>query len=105
MAEEQSAFMTIEDEGADADLSSKIAKAIPRKAREQVTCRRISKNHYRCNWWTPQDTAGYDNPEMTGMTVTTSRISQSQFLRVTREGGKEGGKLQIQVVPGGPSAQ
>jgi hypothetical protein len=96
MAEEKSAFTTVEAEGDDVDLSSAIAKTIPRKAREQVTCRRISNNYYRCNWWALQDTGGYDNPGMTGMTVTTSRISQSQFLHVT----KDGKGLAIRVVSG-----
>ena len=96
MTEEKNAFSTVEDEGDDADLSNAIAKTVPRNAREQVTCRRISQNHYRCNWWTLQDTAGYDNPGMKGMTVTTSRISQSQFLHVTK--GREG--LNIRVVHG-----
>jgi hypothetical protein len=66
------------------DLSQEIARQI---AREQVTCRRVSKEHYRCNWWVLQDTAGYDNPRMHGLTVTTSRISQSHFLHVVQDGG------------------
>jgi hypothetical protein len=97
MAEEKTAFATAEEvDGGDVDLSSAIIKTIPRKAREQVTCRRITKNHYRCNWWTLQDTGAYGNPGMTGMTVTTSRISQSQFLHVT----KDGKGLAIRVVSG-----
>jgi hypothetical protein len=70
------------------DLSKEIARTVARGAAEQVTCRRVADNHYRCNWWTPQDTAGYDNPSMRGSLVTTSRISKSQFLHATRTGGK-----------------
>jgi hypothetical protein len=69
------------------DLSAEIARTISREPREQVTCRRISNDHYRCNWWTPERTAEYDNPHMSGMLVTTSRISKSQFLRVTKSAG------------------
>lgn len=77
------------------DLSREIAQSIARGPREQVTCRRVSKEYYRCNWWVLQDTAGYDNPGMYGLTVTTSRICQSHFLHVVQDGGK----LQIRVVP------
>ncbi len=84
----------IEAIGNSADLSAEIAKALPKKPREQVTCRRISGSHYRCNWWTLQDTSAFDNPAMAGLMVTTSRICQSQFLHVT----KAGDGLQIRVV-------
>ena len=70
------------------DLSAEIARTVPRSAREQVTCRRISNNHYRCNWWTPEGTGDYDNPQMQGLLVTTNRITKSQFLRVTRSAGE-----------------
>jgi hypothetical protein len=76
------------------DLSSEIARTVPRTGREQVTCRRISKNHYRCNWWVLQDTAAYDNPSMIGSLVTANRISQSEFLHVT----KTGTELKIRIV-------
>jgi len=54
----------------------------------------VSGNHYRCNWWSPGDTDAYDNPQMGGLTVTTHRVRQSQFLRVTRSGAG----LSIEVV-------
>ena len=76
------------------DLSSEIAKTISKEPRDQVTCRRVSGNHYRCNWWALAGTGSYDNPGMNGMLVTTSRIRQSQFLHVTKS--SEG--LQIRVV-------
>ena len=68
----------------DEDLSAEIARTVVKKTRELVTCRRISQNHYRCNWWTPEGTGGYDNPLMQGLMVTTNRISNSSFLHVTR---------------------
>ena len=76
---------------ADEDLSAEIIKQIPRERGEQVTCRRITKNHYRCNWWRAEDTAAYDNPSMSGLLVTTNRICKSQFLRVTRAESARGG--------------
>jgi len=68
------------------DLSAEIIKTVTKTAREQVTCRRVKEDHYRCNWWQPQSVAGYDNPAMRGLMVTTNRISRSSFLRVTRAG-------------------
>jgi hypothetical protein len=68
------------------DLSAEIALAVARRPGEQVTCRRVGDHHYRCNGWTLQSTAMYDNPAMHGPLVTTSRISRSEFLHVTRAG-------------------
>jgi hypothetical protein len=67
-----------------ADLTSEILQALPRARGERVTCRRITGNHYRCNWWCPQSTDEYDNPGMTGMTVTTHRVRRSEMLHVTQ---------------------
>jgi hypothetical protein len=85
----------------DEDLSAEIARSVPREPGDQVTCRRITKNHYRCNWWRNQGLVGYDNPGMSGLLVTTSRISKSQFLRVTpaESGQTATGRLSITVVP------
>jgi hypothetical protein len=66
------------------DLSAEILRTVPRGRDERVTCRRITGNHYRCNWWSPQNTDEYDNPGMSGMTVTTHRVSRSEMLHVTR---------------------
>ena len=70
------------------DLSVEIARAVARRPGEQVTCRRVGEHHYRCNWWTLQNTATYDNPGMKGSLVLTSQISQSEFLHVTRAGAR-----------------
>lgn len=74
--------------GANDDLSKDLARTLTRAPLEQITCRRVGDHHYRCNWWTPQATVGYDNPSMLGSLVTTSRISKSQFVHATRTGGK-----------------
>jgi hypothetical protein len=66
------------------DLAPELALALPRAANQMVRCRRISGNHYRCNWWGPQDTAAYDNPSMGGLLVTTHRVIRSQMLRVSK---------------------
>lgn len=73
-----------EPEGTVADLSKEIVQALPRAAGERVTCRRISGNHYRCNWWAPQNTNTYDNPTITGLEVTTHRVSKSRMFLVTK---------------------
>ncbi|HEX4792235.1 MAG TPA: hypothetical protein VH370_00495 [Humisphaera sp.] len=70
-----------------ADLSSEIVKQLPRGSGERVTCRRITGNHYRCNWWTPQIAAQYGARSAEGMTATTHRVSKSQFLHVTKTAG------------------
>jgi len=74
--------------GSNEDLSKDLARTLARDPMEQITCRRVGDHHYRCNWWTPQTTAGYDNPSMLGSLVTTSRISKSQFIHATKSGGK-----------------
>jgi hypothetical protein len=66
------------------DLSQEIVKTLAKSAGERVTCRRISGNHYRCNWWTAQSPKKYDNPHMAALTVTTHRVSRSELLHVTR---------------------
>jgi hypothetical protein len=81
----------------DEDLSAEIARTVARGATEQVTCRRISRNHYRCNWWAPESKAGYDNPGMAALLVTTNRISRSHFLEATKTA--EG--LQLSVISAG----
>jgi len=66
------------------DLSKEIIKTVPRGPREQVTCRRISHNHYRCNW-------------LRGAEIgIAGRILKSRFLKVTWNQGS----LDIQDVTG-----
>ena len=77
-----------------ADLSREIVSRVEKQSQDQVTCRRISENYYRCNWWAPQGTTGYDNPHMFGSLVTTHRVRKSRFLHVT----KTGENLRITVV-------
>jgi hypothetical protein len=86
----------------DEDLSAEIARTVEREPGEQVTCRRVSKNHYRCNWWRPQAMGRFDNPSMGGLLVTTNRISRSHFLRVpppAAGGDAKNRRLSITVVP------
>jgi hypothetical protein len=74
--------------GVDEDLSKELARTLKREPLQQITCRRVGEHHYRCNWWTPQSTSGYDNPSMLGSLVTTSRITQSQFVHAAKTNGK-----------------
>lgn len=67
-----------------ADLSAEIIAAVERGADERVTCKHVSGNNYRCNWWAPESLKGYDNPMMPGLLVTTHRIRRSRFLNVIK---------------------
>ncbi|MEA2708111.1 MAG: hypothetical protein QOF78_712 [Phycisphaerales bacterium] len=87
MADENDLTVEATSTSGNEDLSQEIARSIPRKGQEQVTCRRVSGHHYRCNWWSLHDTGAYDNPGMTASLVTTSRICKSQFLHVTKVAG------------------
>jgi len=84
MSEETEPFAKPERQTADVDLSSEIAQSVAREFDERVTCRRVSGNSYRCNWWSPSRSKRYDNPRMEGLLVTTHVVSKSRFLNVTR---------------------
>jgi len=64
------------------DLSAEIVRTVARKTGEQVTCRRISGNHYRCNWWAAQ--SDQDRGAASCLIVTTHRVCRSEFLYVTK---------------------
>jgi hypothetical protein len=66
------------------DFSAEIVGHLEREPADRVTCRRVFDDYYRCNWWAPASKAGYDNPAMYGLTVTTHRVRKSEFLRVSR---------------------
>lgn len=70
------------------DLSEEICRAVEKRPGDTVRCTRVSEDGYRCNWWAPSATAGYDNPAMGGLLVTTHRVRKSRFLRATRRGGE-----------------
>ena len=70
------------------DLSAEIVQAVERRVGDQVKCTRITADTYRCNWWAAFTSEGYDNPGMSGLLVTTHRVRQSRFLRVTKNSGK-----------------
>lgn len=70
------------------DLSDEITRAVAKDPGDLVRCTRVSNDGYRCNWWARHATAGYDNPGMAGLLVTTHRVRRSRFLRVTKEHGR-----------------
>jgi len=84
MSENTEAVDKAERRAADADLSAEIAQSVAREFDERVTCRRVSGHSYRCNWWSPSQTKGYDNPRMQGLLVTTHVVKKSRFLNVTK---------------------
>ena len=71
---------------AEPDYSAEVCQLIARLPGDQVRCTLVGNSNYRCNWWAPQATGGYDNPAMGGLLVTTHRVRKSRLLRVTREG-------------------
>jgi hypothetical protein len=71
---------------AEPDYSNEVSQAVERLPGDQVRCTFVGNSNYRCNWWAPQATRGYDNPAMGGLLVTTHRVRKSRLLRVTREG-------------------
>jgi len=77
------------------DLSAQIIDFVERRPGDVVRCTRVIGDRYRCNWWAPESTREYDNPQMVGLIVTTHRVRQSHFLRATKA---TGGRLVINVV-------
>jgi hypothetical protein len=71
---------------AEQDFSDEVCRVIDRLPGDQVRCTLVGNSNYRCNWWAPQATGGYDNPAMGGLLVTTHRVRKSRLLRVTRAG-------------------
>ena len=68
------------------DLSDALSRCVDKEPRDHVRCTLVGNGNYRCNWWAPQATGGYDNPGMGGLLVTTHRVRKSCLLRVTRDG-------------------
>ena len=68
------------------DLSAEIAATIDREPGDRVRVTHVGGDSYRCNWWAPGSTLGYDNPGMYGLIVTTHVVRKSQFLTVTKAG-------------------
>jgi hypothetical protein len=94
MAEQAELFSTRpaprQADGPGEDLSTEIAAAVERWPGDSVRCTRVWGSDYRCNWWAPEPTGGYDNPGMHGLLVTTHRVRFSRFLRVTKAAGPDG---------------
>ena len=70
------------------DLSEQITQLIEKLPGDSVRCTLVGNGNYRCNWWAPQATGGYDNPGMGGLLVTTHRVRKSRLLRVARQGDR-----------------
>lgn len=67
-----------------ADLSAEIVASVDRSPGDVVKCTRVGGATYRCNWWAPQPSEGYDNPNLRGPTYGTHVIRQSRFIRATK---------------------
>ena len=68
------------------DLSGEISRHVEKLPGDHVRCTSIGNGNYRCNWWAPQATGGYDNPSMSGLMVTTHRVRKSCIFRVSKTG-------------------
>lgn len=66
------------------DFSEEIVRFVEKRPEDRVSCKRVSGNNYRCNWWAPASHSKYDNPQMFGLTVTTHVVRKSRFLTVTK---------------------
>jgi hypothetical protein len=66
------------------DFSEEIVRFVKKRPADRVTCKHVSGDNYRCNWWSPASDAHYDNPLMSGLTVTTHVVRQSRFLTVIK---------------------
>jgi hypothetical protein len=66
------------------DFSEEIVRFVEKRPEDRVTCKHVSGNNYRCNWWSPASDKRYDNPLMVGLLVTTHVVRLSRFLTVTK---------------------
>ncbi|MFI5379545.1 MAG: hypothetical protein ACHRHE_09625 [Tepidisphaerales bacterium] len=62
--------------GESGDLSQAIQQFVNRLPGEEVRCKRLWGNRYRCNWWAYVDGDGVANVGR--------RIARSKFLKVTQ---------------------
>ena len=65
------------------DLSAEIAMAVEREKGEQVKCRRVFGDNYRCNWMSVDTRAGMRG---SSLAMDTYRVRASKFLRVRKVG-------------------
>ena len=73
-------------EASSGDLSNEISQFVEKQPGDYIRCTLVCNDNYRCNWWAPGNTAGYDNPSMYGLIVTTHVVRKSQFLTVSKVG-------------------
>jgi hypothetical protein len=67
-----------------ADLSAEIARAVDRLPGDQVRCKRVSANSYRCNWIAKDSTPAKGGT----LLIDAYQIRDSKFLRATKVNGK-----------------
>lgn len=65
----------------DPDLSAEISLAVEREMGEQVRCRRVFGNNYRCNWLAPDLRPGSRGGTLA---LETYRVRDSRLLRVRK---------------------
>ncbi len=65
----------------DPDLSAEISLAVERETGEQVRCRRVFGDNYRCNWLAPDLRPGTGGGTLA---METYRVRDSRLLRVRK---------------------
>ena len=65
----------------DPDLSAEISLAVEREKGEQVRCRRVFGDNYRCNWLAPDVRPGNRGGSLA---LETYRVRNSRLLRVRK---------------------
>jgi hypothetical protein len=66
------------------DLSAQIAATIEREPGDQVRCRSIGGDRYRCNWWAAPGGPTRERGGTRGLDSTELRVRKSRLLHVTR---------------------
>ena len=79
------------------DLSAQIAATIDREPGDQVRCRSIGGDRYRCNWWAAPGHA-HERGGTRGLESTELRVRKSRLLHVTRSADR----LVINELTGAP---
>ena len=72
----------------EADLSAEVAALVEREPGDQVRCRNIGGNRYRCNWWSARRLTAGDRGGNQFLESTDMRVRKSCLLVVARTGDR-----------------
>jgi hypothetical protein len=66
------------------DLSAEIAALVEREPGDQVRCRNVGGNRYRCNWWSGRVAAAVERGGTPCLESTQLLVRKSKMLQVTK---------------------